>query len=190
VLLAHTSVTARSPDDVALAFAALTGAGDATSPVAPRSAGTHDRPTIGVVRNALGTARALRVLAEVVELLRSRGSAVRDVDVRFDAARFDATSIAEDRASFGDRLFSSADVLVLPTLADEIPTTSEARRRGEQAVSPANTFFCNYFGIPAVSVPFHAGEGALPVSLQFVGPPGGEQIVLGVAGEAASTRVA
>jgi aspartyl-tRNA(Asn)/glutamyl-tRNA(Gln) amidotransferase subunit A len=190
VLLAHTSVTARSPDDVALAFAALTGAGDATSPVASRSAGTHDRPTIGVVRNALGTARALRVLAEVVELLRSRGSAVRDVDVRFDAARFDATSIAEDRASFGDRLFSSADVLVLPTLADEIPTTSEARLRGEQAVSPANTFFCNYFGIPAVSVPFHAGEGALPVSLQFVGLPGGEQIVLGVAGEAASTRVA
>jgi aspartyl-tRNA(Asn)/glutamyl-tRNA(Gln) amidotransferase subunit A len=137
------------------------------------------------VRNAPGTARALRVRAEVVERLRSRGSAVREVEVPFEAARFDTASIAEDRASVGDRLFSSVDVLVLPTLADEFPTTSEARRRGEQAVSPANTFFCNYFGIPAVSVPFQAGEGALPVSLQFVGPPGGEQTILGVAGEAA-----
>jgi aspartyl-tRNA(Asn)/glutamyl-tRNA(Gln) amidotransferase subunit A len=190
VLLAHTSVMARSADDVALAFAALTGAGDATSRVAPRSARTHDRPTIGIVSNALGTARARRLLAEVVQLLRSRGSAVREVDVPFDAARFDTASIAEDRASVGDRLFSSVDVLVLPTLADDIPTTTEARRRGEQAVSPANTFFCNYFGIPAVSVPFQPDEGALPVSLQFVGPPGGEPIILEVAGEAASTRIA
>jgi aspartyl-tRNA(Asn)/glutamyl-tRNA(Gln) amidotransferase subunit A len=49
------------------------------------------------------------------------------------------------------------------------------------AVSADNTFFCNYYGLPALSVPGGMDEQGLPFGVQFVGPQGSEESVLALA---------
>jgi aspartyl-tRNA(Asn)/glutamyl-tRNA(Gln) amidotransferase subunit A len=57
----------------------------------------------------------------------------------------------------------------------------ERARLGELAVSPNNTFFCNYFGYPAISVPAGFLTDDLPFGIQFVGPTGADDRVLSLA---------
>jgi aspartyl-tRNA(Asn)/glutamyl-tRNA(Gln) amidotransferase subunit A len=70
---------------------------------------------------------------------------------------------------------------VLPTLAAPTPTVDEARERGALAVAPDNTFFCNYYGLPAISVPAGVDSNGLPLGIQFVGPRGGDYQLLALA---------
>ena len=67
---------------------------------------------------------------------------------------------------------------MLPTLVDPVPTVEQARRDGDQAVSPANTFFANYFGLPAISIPIEFDDQLGPIALQIVGPAGADLSVL------------
>jgi aspartyl-tRNA(Asn)/glutamyl-tRNA(Gln) amidotransferase subunit A len=67
---------------------------------------------------------------------------------------------------------------VLPTLVDPVPTIEQAQRDGAQAVSPANTFFANYFGLPAISIPVGVDQLLGPFALQIVGPIGADMSVL------------
>jgi aspartyl-tRNA(Asn)/glutamyl-tRNA(Gln) amidotransferase subunit A len=48
-------------------------------------------------------------------------------------------------------------------------------------VAPDNTFFCNYFGLPAISVPSGLDLNGLPLGLQLVGPHGGDHDILAIA---------
>lgn len=66
---------------------------------------------------------------------------------------------------------------MLPTLAATTPTVAAARAAGELAVSPQHTFFANYFGLPAVTVPWSTATGRLPCGMQFVGPHHDEALV-------------
>jgi len=47
-----------------------------------------------------------------------------------------------------------------------VPRTAEAR--DPQALSPENTAFANYFGVPAMTVPCGFDSKGLPVGLQIV----------------------
>jgi aspartyl-tRNA(Asn)/glutamyl-tRNA(Gln) amidotransferase subunit A len=58
-----------------------------------------------------------------------------------------------------------------------VPTV-EVAQGNPQALTPALTIFANYFGVPAVSVPSAFDKQGLPIGLQIVGKPGGEQTVL------------
>ena len=82
------------------------------------------------------------------------------------------------RDAINERLFSDVDVIMLPTLVDPVPTVEQARRDGDQAVSPANTFFANYFGLPAISIPLEFDDELGPFALQIVGPAGADLSVL------------
>jgi aspartyl-tRNA(Asn)/glutamyl-tRNA(Gln) amidotransferase subunit A len=181
VRLAHAAVTARTVEDIAFTFAALTGAGVAAPPRADRA------PTIAVVRNARSDGRARAVLLAVTAFTVSLGWLVTEVDVPFDDASFDVSRVDEARAGITARLFAAVDFLLLPTLVGKVPTVATARRKGELAVSPDNTFFCNYYGLPSISIPFSADDGGLPVSVQIVGPPEADDAVLGAARAVASS---
>jgi aspartyl-tRNA(Asn)/glutamyl-tRNA(Gln) amidotransferase subunit A len=78
-------------------------------------------------------------------------------------------------------LFADVAALVLPTLSAPTPTVDEARAGGPQAVAPDNTFFCNYFGLPAMTVPAGLDAAGLPLGIQFVGPRGADDRVLSLA---------
>ena len=89
--------------------------------------------------------------------------------------------VDHDRATINAVLFADLSAIVVPTLTGPTPTITQARAHGEMAVSPQNTFFCNYFGLPAVSVPVTQHDRRMPTGVQFVGPQGCDREVLALA---------
>jgi aspartyl-tRNA(Asn)/glutamyl-tRNA(Gln) amidotransferase subunit A len=78
-----------------------------------------------------------------------------------------------------ERAFAGADVIVTPVA----PTT--AFRIGEKASDPLQMYLSDVFtipvnlaGLPAIVVPCGKDEHGLPIGLQIVGPPFGEEVVL------------
>jgi aspartyl-tRNA(Asn)/glutamyl-tRNA(Gln) amidotransferase subunit A len=104
-----------------------------------------------------------------------------EVEAPFAAASFDLSHVDRDRAAIDDSLFVNVTAIVVPTLAAATPTVAWARNRGPMAVSSQNTFFANYFGLPAVSVPITQPDSSLPMGVQFVGPHGSDVEVLALA---------
>jgi aspartyl-tRNA(Asn)/glutamyl-tRNA(Gln) amidotransferase subunit A len=52
-----------------------------------------------------------------------------------------------------------------------VPTIQQALKKGRQAIAPANTFFCNYFGLPAITLSYDNDSKGLPLGFQMVGKP-------------------
>jgi aspartyl-tRNA(Asn)/glutamyl-tRNA(Gln) amidotransferase subunit A len=180
--LSHPCVTARSADDVSLVFEVLTQARRDE-----RAAGGHlgtlspEIRRLGVVTNFTASAEVRAAFDRVVATLATMRIEQRDVSVPFDAASFDVGTIDADRASISASLFADVDALVLPTLTTAAPTVDEARTRGDLAVAPDNTFFCNYYGLPATTVPAGFDANGVPLGVQLVGPRGADDRVLGLA---------
>jgi len=78
------------------------------------------------------------------------------------------------------RIFEEIDVLLLPTMREPAPLLSETIS-GAHHRPPSNVSAFNRFGTPALSVPCGCARSGLPVGLQIVGRPFGEQTVLAVA---------
>ncbi|MFL5601219.1 MAG: amidase family protein, partial [Gemmatimonadaceae bacterium] len=76
--------------------------------------------------------------------------------------------------------FNDIDVLLLPTTPTAVPTVKDASSN-PQALSPENTMFANYYGLPAISIPCGFDKNGLPVGLQVVGKPWDEASVLHLA---------
>ncbi len=168
-LLSHPCVTARTPADVTVMFATLTGR--------PRAAAVPIK-RLGVVTNYSATDEIRAAFERCVASLTEMDIELVETTAPFDAARFDAAAIQRDRADTRRNDFGGVDALVLPTLTARAPTIDEARAQGEQAVSPNNTFFCNYFGFPAMSVPAGVVGDCEPFGVQFVGARGEDELVL------------
>ena len=178
--LGHPCVTARSADDVSTTLSAVLGA-----------AGNRDRKPwrgdprllqhVGVAVNYAGDDLTRTAMRSVVDVLEAMGMVVREVDVPFASASFDLTHVERDRATINASLFHDVSAVVVPTLTEPAPTVEEARARGDMAVAPQNTFFCNYYGLPAITVPIVTHGGQLPLGVQFVGPSGGDAEVLRIA---------
>ena len=78
-----------------------------------------------------------------------------------------------------DEAFARVDVVAMPTT----PTT--AFKLGEHMADPIQMYLADIFtvsaplaGLPAVSVPCGRSEAALPIGLQLIGRPWGEETVL------------
>ena len=181
LVLSHVCLTARSVEDVTLVYDALTD-----SPTSDATAARHgpddSRPVrrVGVVTNFAASDGARSAFERVVARLATMGIETREVGVPFEAASFDVHAIERDRAEIDAQLFGDVDAIMLPTLTAPTPTVDDARGN-EMAVSADNTFFCNYYGLPAISVPGGTDENGLPFGVQFVGPQGGDESVLAFA---------
>jgi aspartyl-tRNA(Asn)/glutamyl-tRNA(Gln) amidotransferase subunit A len=149
--------------------------------------GATKNPRIGIVKNFKATDEVRTHFLNAVEVFRSLKYATSDINVPFESARFDIKTIEEDRKVISKSLFGGFDVLVLPTTTETTPTIEEAgqreKSRAENSVAfPAdNTFFCNYYGLPAITVPCGFSKNGLPLGLQIVGPQWGEGQVLDIA---------
>ena len=77
-------------------------------------------------------------------------------------------------------LFGEIDLLVTPTLPFVAPPTGHDERelRGRLTMF---TWPFNVLGAPAIAVPWGAAEDGLPASVQIVGPPGADALVLAAA---------
>ncbi len=182
--LAHTAFMCRTAQDAAVLLHVLANPQGSQSPVKTngRSAiGSVKHPSLGMVKHFNATDEVKTVFWHAVETFRSLGYETHDIDVLLAFPSLDLGKIDTDRQTISRSLFQEIDVLLLPTTTDETPSIEQARAAGPQAVSADNTFFCNYYGLPAISIPCGFSTKGLPLGLQIVGPRWGESIVLDVA---------
>jgi len=176
LMLSHACVMARSAEDVALVLTAL---GDA--PFADASRVPLSLRRVGIVTNFVGDGEVKSNFETVIASLATMKLETREIEAPFDGASFDVRGVEKDRAAINASLFRDVDAIVLPTLTSPAPTVEDARARGDTAVAADNTFFCNYYGLPAISVPSGVDRHGLPLGVQFVGPRGGDANVLALA---------
>ena len=189
---AHAGITTRSVDDTALVFDALadTDRRAAASEIDRRGgpSGPPDKVAaatvrLGVADNFTADDEIAHAFENAVDIARTMGYPLVRAQAPFDMPKFgDLRTIDVDRKTIGERAFKEIDVLLLPTTATAVLTVESAKGK-PQALSPANTMFANYFGLPAISVPCGFDSHGLPVSVQFVGRPWDEATALRVAGE-------
>ena len=176
---AHAGITARHVEDVALVLDAL----------AERSADRPDlffdalreerRPCIGVADNVRADREVLRAFGEFVETIRGLGCPMKTAAAPLTDFSKGTAAIDADRRAVAKR-FGEIDLLLLPTTPTVTPTVKEADRN-PLALSPENTMFANYYGLPAISVPCGLDSRGLPLGLQIVGKPGDDLSVLRLA---------
>lgn len=88
-----------------------------------------------------------------------------------------------------DRYFTEHDVLITPTLAGTPPAAVAWSRRGWAANVLSNVRYApfaapwNLAGWPAMAVPAGLHTDGLPLSVQLVGRPGSEPVLLGLAAQ-------
>jgi aspartyl-tRNA(Asn)/glutamyl-tRNA(Gln) amidotransferase subunit A len=178
--LSHPGITTRSVEDTVAILNVL-----AEPPGAWKkphlSASPEQRLRVGKARNVKADAEVAAACDAAVDVVRSLGHSVDAADAPFDMPPFgDVHSIEADRKTIGDRAFKQIDVLLLPTTTTTVLSVEQAVGN-PQALSPANTMFANYFGLPAISIPCGWDARGLPIGVQIVGKPWDEATVLGLA---------
>ena len=126
---------------------------------------------IGVVQNFSGNEDIKKSFLKVSAKLKELHYEIIPIEIPFDKAQFNIENLKKDREAVNELLFTKANLLLLPTLNDYIPTIEEAKKKGDQAIAPANTFFYNYFGLPAISIPYGKDTKDLPLAFQVIGKP-------------------
>jgi aspartyl-tRNA(Asn)/glutamyl-tRNA(Gln) amidotransferase subunit A len=105
------------------------------------------------------------------------GHVRKDTEIPFAGPGTGLRHIERDRQTVSRELFGEIDVLLLPTTTTTVPRVASAAGH-PQALSPDNTVFANYYGLPAMSVPAGFDPNGLPIALQIVRRPGGDLDVL------------
>lgn len=184
VRLSHTAFQCRTVEDAALLLNALATPDMSKSEVKTDYRLAFDKtkkPTIGMVENFEATDEVREAFLEAVETFHSLGYTTKELEAPFESASFDMSNIEKDRETISQYLFKEVDVLVLPSTTAATPTIEESKAAGSQAVSADNTFFANYYGLPAISMPCGLSQNGLPLGLQIVGIKWGEGSVLQLA---------
>jgi aspartyl-tRNA(Asn)/glutamyl-tRNA(Gln) amidotransferase subunit A len=168
--LAHAGITTRRVEDTASVLAVL-----ATQPSESIAVGR-----IGIATNVRAQGEVAEAFEASVEVIRRLGCEVRQSAAPLHDLRTGVGQIERDRAAIAERTFKDIDLLLLPTTPE--PTLPvAAARTNPLALSPENTAFANYYGLPAISVPCGSDRRGLPLAVQIVGRPGHDASVLHLA---------
>lgn len=90
--------------------------------------------------------------------------------------------LRETRKKIGE-MFSDVDLLITPTMPVLTPRIADlsndvSKLRPTEILLLRNTRPVNAWGVPAISIPCGADSRGLPIGLQIIGPPRGEQKVV------------
>lgn len=183
--IGHTAITCRSAADAAILLSAIATPGVSQSAFQSdyrKAFDQMEKPRIGAATNYRATREIRRVFEEATDALRTLGYETVDIEVPFASASFDLTHIERDRKAITGSLFRAIELLILPTTTDTPASIEEVKASNNaQAISPDNTFFSNYYGLPAMSLPCGFSRNGLPLGFQIVGPQWSEALILNVA---------
>lgn len=135
---------------------------------------------IGVGNNFEADRQVSDAFERAIEILGDFGYPLKSVAVPFGNPAGGLGNIEADRKSIAGQTFKEIDVLLLPTTTTTVPAIRDAGVN-PQVLSPQNTVFANYYGLPAISVPCGFDSNDLPLGLQMVGKPWDEATVLRLA---------
>lgn len=181
ILLGHTSVMARSVEDIALLLNVLARSAEVGKTDYRQAFAFEKKPVIGIATHFKASDEVRAAFTRARETFQALGYSTREIDAPIELPALDLANIEARRVAFSQELFQEIDVLLLPTTTDTTPTIEAAAAGGAQAVAPDNTFFCNYYGLPALSLPCGFSSNGLPLGFQVIGPRWGENNVLNVA---------
>ena len=179
--LSHAGIMTRSVRDTAFMLDVLAERGSG-QPEHRYSADLHSqrRLRVGVARNCPPPEEVSPVYDRALDVLKQAGHQVMDAAAPLVNPNKGIAHIAADRNAIAATAFSDVDVFVLPTLPCTVPTVASCGQN-PLALTPAYTAFANYYGLPAITVPCGTDPNGLPLSLQFVGRPHEDAIVLQIA---------
>jgi aspartyl-tRNA(Asn)/glutamyl-tRNA(Gln) amidotransferase subunit A len=176
--LSHPAVTTRSVQDTAILLDALAEHNQHTKTVDyVRSLSRNRKLRIGVANNFKADKEVKESFENAVRTIRSFGYVVQSVRAPFSDPSGGIANIEADRKAIASQAFKEIDVLLLPTTTMTVPTIKDAGSN-PQALSPENTAFANYYGLPAISVLCGFDANGLPLGLQIVSKPWAESAVL------------
>ena len=135
---------------------------------------------IGVANNVRADGDVTEAFNQAVAMIRKLGCQVKAAEAPLTDLSQGIADIEADRRTVADRHFRDIDLLLLPTTQTVTPRVEEAKAN-PLALSPANTMFANYFGLPAISVPCGFDKRGRPLGLQIVGRPWDDRSVLRLA---------
>ncbi|MGO9699910.1 MAG: amidase [Xanthobacteraceae bacterium] len=180
--LGHAAITARTSDDVSLVLEAITPWSGAAPPDRRRP---DERRRIGRATNYAADKEVKPAFATAAAVFEALGELVR-TEAPLDNPGFNVAAIESDRRAIVGSLFADCDFVILPTNAAATPCIEEVSE--PLALSPRNTMFANYYGLPAVSIPCGLDARGLPLGVQIIGRPGEDRAVLTLAAEYEEAR--
>jgi aspartyl-tRNA(Asn)/glutamyl-tRNA(Gln) amidotransferase subunit A len=179
--LSHAAISTRSAKDTVLVLNVLAEQNEDTKTMDFVRTLTRERKLrIGVANNFKADEEVKVAFQKAVETIRKLGYSMNIVAAPFGDPNGGIENIEADRKTIAGQAFKDIDVLLLPTTTTTVPTIT-AVGTDPQGLSPENTAFANYYGLPAISVPCGFDTRGLPFGLQIVGKPGDESAVLRLA---------
>ena len=179
--MSHAAITTRNVQDTALVLDVLAERNEHTKKVDFLRALTSDRKLrIGVANNFKADQEVNAAFEKGLETIRKFGYSMSNIPAPFGDPNAGIEDIEADRAAIAGQVFKDVDVLILPTTTTTVPIVGEASANA-QGLSPENTAFANYYGLPAISVLCGFDANGLPLGLQIVGKPWDESAVLQLA---------
>ena len=173
----HPGIMARSVQDVALVLDVLVERGEKPAGGYFDGLANFKEVRVGVADNFRGDSEISRAFEKAVEVIRGFAWPMKKTSAPFRNPGGDLSNIQADRESIAREAFADIDVLLLPTTATSVPAVKDVGVN-PLALSPENTVFANYYGLPAMSVPCGIDRNGLPLGLQVVGKPWDEATVL------------
>jgi aspartyl-tRNA(Asn)/glutamyl-tRNA(Gln) amidotransferase subunit A len=170
VWFSHPGVMTRRVADVALVVDVLKQRNGISQAAAfAGELGTPRQLRVGVATNFTADSDVAAAFTKAVDTVAGLGYNVNDVVVPFAGPGNGIRHIQRDREAISRRLFDAIDVLLLPTTTTAVLRTTAGSN--SQALSPENTVFANYYGLPAISAPSGFDTNGLPLGLQIVARP-------------------
>jgi aspartyl-tRNA(Asn)/glutamyl-tRNA(Gln) amidotransferase subunit A len=175
--LSHAAITTRNVEDTAIVLSVLANQDN------PTDYATSLQPKkdlrIMAANNFHADTQIRNVFQQAIETLEDLGYTIKEVAAPFIDLHAGIKNIETDRRTIAEKAFRDVDILLLPTTTTTTPLIGNAR--DPQALSPENTAFSNYYGLPAISVSAGFDSNQLPIGLQMVAKPGDELSVLQLA---------
>jgi aspartyl-tRNA(Asn)/glutamyl-tRNA(Gln) amidotransferase subunit A len=176
--LSHAAITTRNVQDTAIMLDVLAERNEHTKTASfVRTLSRNRKLRVAVANNFKADPEVKAAFEKAVEIIGGIGYSMKSVAAPFSDPGGDISNIEADRKNVADQAFKDIDVLLLPTTTTTVLTIKDAGSN-PQALSPENTAFANYYGLPAISVLCGFDKIGLPLSLQIVGNPWGESAVL------------
>jgi aspartyl-tRNA(Asn)/glutamyl-tRNA(Gln) amidotransferase subunit A len=179
--LSHSAITTRSVEDTALLLDVLAEQKRQAKAADFFGGLAKDKKLrIGVANNFRAAQEVSAGFEKAVEIIRGLGYPISNAAAPFGDPSYGIGNIKADRNAISGQAFKDIDVLLLPTIPTTVPTIKDAGTN-QQALSPENTVFANYYGLPAMSILCGFDKQGLPLGLQIVGKPWDDRGVLRLA---------
>src|SRR6266498_5428233 len=176
----HPGITTRNVEDTAIILQVLAERDKSKTEDYVAALTRARKLRIGVANNFHADQEVSIAFEKAIEIIRGLQYSMSSVAVPFVDPSGGIRDIEADRKAIANQSFKDVDVLLLPTTTTTVPKVKDAGSN-PQGLSPENTAFANYYGLPAISVPCGFDMRGLPLGLQIVGKPWDETTVLYVA---------